>query len=393
MILKQARLHHAWITGSLLVRVALKGLFLFTLLNVAFAALQPLPFLGRLSLYNILLPGRLRLPYGDNPAADYSLTLNNLPAMFASHKISQPKVAGEFRVVVIGDSAVWGWLLENDGTLAGQLSEQWQVASGKWQVAVNHSSLSTHVAVYNLGYPVLSLTKDLLLLEASLQYRPDLIIWPVTLHSFARERQLDHPLLQQNPAAVSDLITRHSLNLDPEDPRFVEPNFWESTIAGQRSAMADLLRLQFYGFSWAATGIDQDIPTAFTPRQSDFEPDVSWLDYNEPTPLTAENLTLDVLAAGIEAAGDVPVLIVNEPIFVSDGRNSDLRYNAFYPRWAYDAYRELLAETAAVAGWSYVDLWDIIPRDEFTDTPVHLTPEGNRQLAERICRTILYSIL
>jgi hypothetical protein len=293
--------------------------------------------------------------------------------MLASHAISRPKatdeIRSEFRVVVIGDSAAWGWLLENDDTLAGQISQQWQ-----------------RVAVYNLGYPVLSLTKDLLLLEASLQYEPDLIIWPVTLHSLARERQLDHPLLQQNPAAVRDLITRHSLNLDPNDPRFADT---ANTIAGQRRALADLLRLQLYGFSWAATGIDQDIPAAFTPRQSDFDPDVSWLDYDEPTPLTAANLTLDVLAAGIEAAGDVPVLIVNEPIFISDGRNSDLRYNAFYPRWAYDAYRELLAETAAAAGWNYVDLWNAIPPAEFTDTPVHLTPEGNRQLAERICRTIL----
>ncbi|MCZ7670394.1 MAG: hypothetical protein M5U34_26160 [Chloroflexi bacterium] len=45
-------------------------------------------------------------------------------------------------------------------------------------------------------------------------------------------------------------------------------------------------------------------------------------------------------------AGDVPVLLINEPMFISSGRNSDLRYNAFYPRWAYDQYREMLGETA-----------------------------------------------
>ncbi len=41
-------------------------------------------------------------------------------------------------------------------------------------------------------------------------------------------------------------------------------------------------------------------------------------------------------------AGDVPVLIINEPMFISDGQNSDLRYNSFYPRWAYDQFHRLL---------------------------------------------------
>jgi hypothetical protein len=80
----------------------------------------------------------------------------------------------------------------------------------------------------------------------------------------------------------------------------------------------------------------------------------------------------------------VPVLIVNEPTFISSGRNSDLRYNAFYPRWAYDAYRQLLANEAEARGWRYLDLWDIIPPEEFTDTPVHLTLEGVRILSDTI---------
>ncbi len=368
--------------------------------NLLFVALRPLPHLGRLSLYNTLLPGRLRLPYGENPAADYNLTLNNLPAMFASHAISRPKAADEFRIVLIGDSAVWGWLLENEQTLAGQFSKQRsggaeeQGSRGTEEQkdkgeSPNLQSPISNLKVYNLGYPVLSLTKDLLLLEQSLAYEPDLIIWPVTLQSFARERQLDHPLLQNNPATVRDLIAHYHLDLDPNDPRFVKPAFWQSTIIGQRRALADLLRLQLYGFSWVATGIDQDIPTDYPPRQSDFDEDVSWLDYEQPITLTADQLTFDVLAAGIAAAGDVPLWVINEPMYISDGRNSDLRYNAFYPRWAYDQYRILLAEMATAEGWNYLDLWDAIPPTEFTDTPVHLTAEGNRQLAVIICGVVL----
>ena len=38
------------------------------LILLLFAAFLPLEGLGRLSLYNWLLPGRQRLPYGENPA-------------------------------------------------------------------------------------------------------------------------------------------------------------------------------------------------------------------------------------------------------------------------------------------------------------------------------------
>ena len=75
-------------------------------------------------------------------------------------------------------------------------------------------------------------------------------------------------------------------------------------------------------------------------------------------------------------------------MFISSGLNSDLRYNSFYPRWAYDQYRQLLQETAVTNNWNYLDLWDSIPPAEFTDTPVHLTPEGALQMATRLSQEI-----
>jgi hypothetical protein len=85
-----------------------------------------------------------------------------------------------------------------------------------------------------------------------------------------------------------------------------------------------------------------------------------------------------------DAPGGVPVLIVNEPMYISSGQNSDLRYNSFYPRWAYDQYRDLLGNKAALDNWHYLDLWDSIAPDEFTDTPVHLTPNGMTQFAQAV---------
>lgn len=359
-------------------RILLKAGLLFVLLNLLFATLLPLDALGRVGVYNWLVPGRPRLPYGENSVESYNLSLFNVPAMLQSHVLSQLKSADEFRVLLIGDSGTWGWFLDNPATLAAQLNA----------LGLTTSDGRT-VEVYNLGYPILSLTKDVMLLDTARAYAPDLVVWPVTLESFPREKQLFSPLVQNNPQRVRPLINRYNLDLDPNDPRFVTPTFLQRTLVGQRRNLADLLRLQLYGFTWGATRIDQAIPAEIPLRQSDFAADESWQSYAEPTELTREALSFDVLEAGFAVAEAVPLLLVNEPMFISSGENSDLRYNSFYPRWAYDQYRALLAETAVANNWPYLDLWDAIPPDEFTDTPVHLTPAGTRQFAGLLADEIL----
>jgi hypothetical protein len=76
-------------------------------------------------------------------------------------------------------------------------------------------------------------------------------------------------------------------------------------------------------------------------------------------------------------------------MFVSHGQNSDIRYNFFYPRWAYDDYRALLSSQAAARGWQYADLWDAVDNDQFTDSPIHMTVGGTGQLAGRLSAPIL----
>lgn len=359
-------------TWGFVVRVVVKAAILFAVLNVAFALLKPLPTLGRLSAYNTLLPGRERLPYGENPAESYNLSLYNLPAMMASHTWAAADER-EFRVLLVGDSSVWGILLRPEDTLAGQINRLDLRADGR------------PVRAYNFGYPTMSLLKDLTLLDAALREepKPDLIIWLLTLESFAARDQLDPALLQNNPDTVRDLITRMDLAQDVNDPRFVEPDFWGETIIGRRRDLADLLRLQLYGVAWALTGVDQAYGD-YTPRSIDLSDDETWRGF-APGALDRDDLAFDVLAAGVARAGDVPVVLVNEPIFISEGANSDVRYNAFYPRWAYDAYRDWLADEADASGWTLLDLWDALPAAEcYTDSPVHLTPECSAALAQEL---------
>jgi hypothetical protein len=106
----ESRQQNTWLTVT---RVLIITAVLFVACNVIFAALNPIEALGRVSLYNGLLPGRERLPYGEDSAKSYNLSTYNIPAMFASHVIARPKASDEFRVIIIGDSGTWGWLLDN----------------------------------------------------------------------------------------------------------------------------------------------------------------------------------------------------------------------------------------------------------------------------------------
>ena len=94
-------------------------------------------------------------------------------------------------------------------------------------------------------------------------------------------------------------------------------------------------------------------------------------------------LAFDVLADGMSAAS-VRTLLVNEPILISTGRNSDIRYNFFYPRWAYDEYRQMLSDRSTAYKWIYLDLWDLVPAQEFTNSAIHLTPKGEAVLTNKI---------
>ena len=111
----------------------------------------------------------------------------------------------EFRVLLIGDS----------GT--GLVPRKQRYAGGAVKCPRFNDCIRSTWVVYNLGYPVMSLTKDLMLLEEALKYEPDLILWPVTLESFPREKQLFAPLVQQNPERIRPLIQTYTLNLDPND--------------------------------------------------------------------------------------------------------------------------------------------------------------------------------
>lgn len=353
--------------------VFLKALLLFLGFNVVLVLIPPSVGKEQPSVYNFLVPGRERFPFGENAREAYNFSLYDVDAMFAAHQISGGLPEEKLNVFLFGDSSVWGTLLTNEETLTAQLN------------MLNLTCGEKPVRFYNLGYPTISLTKDLMMMEQAKSYQPDLVLWLTTLEAMPLDKQLASPLAENNPQRIEQLRQRYSLDLTP--PR--EPTWWERTLFGRRRAAADWIRLQLYGFMWGATGVDQIYPD-YTPAAWDLEADLAYYDLIDP--LHRDMLFLGAFPAAQQIWQDTPLLVVNEPIMVSEGENSDVRYNFFYPRWAYDQYREILTNEMDTLNQPFIDSWDWVPAQEFTNSAIHLTPAGEQILAEGLVPAVLEQI-
>jgi hypothetical protein len=143
-----------------------------------------------------------------------------------------------------------------------------------------------------------------------------------------------------------------------------------------------------YGAIWDSTGIDYRAGAPSTESTVVNKPATSQTSRQPTLPAIAPNvLTFDVLKAGQRMLSDVPMLVVNEPIPISE--NPTLRYNSEYPRQSYDQYRRNLQSFSASAGIHYLDYYDQIPASEFPAGNLHLTARAEKELAKLLTSEIL----
>jgi hypothetical protein len=357
-------------------RVIGKTCLVLLIINFAFPLLSFLHF-PSVSLYNHLYPGRQRLPFGENPSLSYNLTLNDIDAMLASHVVANSDPGAGYSIFVIGDSSIWGTLLENRDTVPAQLQNA--VNAGK--------QTNAPVRVYNLGYPTSSVLKDLVLLDEAMQYQPDMVIWFVTLNSLIKNSYQEAPIVLNNPEKTNAVIERYGLDTE----LLPERTYWEKTFLEQRRDIYDRIRLQVLGSMWAATRIDQYIPEEYTPAARDLEADDSY-QYLEGHTLSENDLDLSVITSFIAQNPSVRVIVVNEPILISSGANSDLRYDLYYPRWTYDTYRALISAKFEEIEIQYIDLWDVVPETLFTNSAIHYDAQGVDIVTEKLYSFIMKDI-
>jgi hypothetical protein len=346
------------------LRLLVKVACLFIVANLVFAAWNP-P-VGRISVYNVIFPGRARFPFGEG-VVDTNITVDDLDAMFAAHVISAPKQKDEFRVVILGDSSIWGTLLYANQTLAAQLNQIQFACPGKT------------LRFYNLGYPHPSVLQDLFILQKALQYQPDMVIWAIAPNSL-RPKGLN-VFLAENVRPVSALVKEYRLKYPGQNLTPPPQTLFDHTLVGQRNQLARLVLLQTLAAPWAGTGLDIAPDVPYQKLSADVGSSLAFGKLTHPANIRPL-LLLNYLKTGVQMSAGVPVLFVNQPMFIAIGKNSDKRYNALIPRWAYDQYRQIISKQMQANGWAYVDLWNIAPPQEFTDYELHLSPRGEQLMAQ-----------
>ena len=363
----------AKITWWVIARIVLKAALFFILINVMWALLDPLPALSRASIHRFIAP-RERLPFNRTTSSEtYNVAIFDLDATLASHAISRPKSPDEFRVVLVGDSSVWGAGLAADETLAAQISQL---------------ELETHderrVVAYNLGFPGTSITKDMLIVSRMPVYEPDLIVWLITPRSLFLDIQFDSPIVSNHPDEVEQMIVKYRLPLDAANLPKDNDSLTSRTILGQRRSIANVIRLNIYGVMWAATKIDE-----VDPRESETESneDIEGGGAQSAIVTGTEVDTLRMISAGIRATGDVPIMVVNEPIAI----NPNIRSGEEIPQWAVDyfVWEKQIVDRATIENWDYVDLSGALPNNVFQRGRVHRLAEGEHLLARIISPLIL----
>ena len=368
------------------LRIFLKGIGIFVFINILFALLNP-P-VGRISFYNRFLPGFVRFPEIDFMAeqvggleAVEDISVSNIDALFASHVISaQRKPADEYRVILLGDSSVWGALLKPAQTVSGRINAaQLKTCTGQ------------RVVTYNLGHLPNAVTKDLVIMTEAMKYQPDLIVWFISLYAFHPDRQCNF-IVTDNADRVHELMRAYDFHFDAGCLALHEhrQTLWSKTLIGQRRELKTLLLLQLYGVMAQVWGADDprtlstgDLTVRNPPKQS-----LVFQGYEPPLDLRGV-LQLDVLRVSHELAGETPLVYVNEPIYINPAKDGDVRYNWLYPHWAYDQYRDILFEQSTREGWIYLDLWNLVPPEEFSDSVFHRSSEGEVRVAEKLVPFIL----
>jgi hypothetical protein len=353
------------------LRVLGKALILFILINILYGLIDSSP--GKVSAYNLLTPGRVRFPFGsvNDP---YVVMVDDLDVMAASHVISLPRKAGEYRVVLIGDSSVWG----EKSAAVDTISEQWNAQ----HIQCNGRELK----FYNLGYPHPSVVKDVIILDKAMEYEPDLVIWFITLNTLIPKKL--SPFIAANSDRAARVLAEYDLSFSREEELALhQPSFYDKTLIGRRSDLARAVKLQALGLLWMASGQDKRTSAKIPALSQDVDADARYRGI-EPGKNLRNKLLFNVMTAGQDIAGSTPILIVNEPIFIVSGQNSDIRYNDVYPRWAFDQYRAEMAREARQLQWNYLDLWNAVPAMYFSDTSLHVSAEGERLLIQKINPTL-----
>jgi len=301
-----------------------------------------------------------------------------LELLLRQHELCWRRRQPEVRVVLAGNSAVHGFPLPGEQSVAARLNAH-----------LDATDLPAHV--FNLGFVSTYQLKDAVIINESLRYEPDIIIYPTTLAEFIHLAPMPSfgivdEFFRANDAAMQALAQQHPGGLT------VPLQAYETMLSEPRIRYAGGFRLRQVG-EYARAAIRAQaravrrhfFPAYETPsaptsgRQSSYacadterelrDSFAGWQDWN-------------ILAylQQVHAATGIDVVIVNWPVAHEPVGDC---YNVRYTTRILQEYNDWLAAQARQRGMTYVDLHDVLPADDFLDS-LHVSAEGQRAIADRL---------
>jgi hypothetical protein len=198
----------------------------------------------------------------------------------------------------------------------------------------------------------------------------------------------DVPFVVDNPLTVQELMDNYGLPHNTSKLASTDAPFLRDTIVGQRHDLNMLLNMQASSLLIQILGMDDPrirgdhgVHYRDTPKGTE-----DFFGIFPPADLR-ERLAFEALPVATTITGG-KIIYVGEPIEISTGVNSTISYNSSFPRWAYDQFREIVAEMGEQNNWVYLDLWNLVPQELFGSSIFHLLPDGEGILAARISQIL-----
>ncbi len=277
-------------------------------------------------------------------------------------------------MLLTGNSAVFGYMLPSDETVAGLLNDRFR-----------RTAVSAHV--FNLAFFTTYQVKDAVIIHQALAYAPDVIIHAVTLADFAHQAPLPFPvdaeffrqnslevqrLAAERPPGLTQPLEVYELQQLPTSAQLWWMHFGE-VGALVRAEVRELARAARMIMGPAETTSAAGPGTISLAYDCDETKAAAARDFQD-----WEQWNILAYLEHIRAATGVQVVLVNWPMAkqpVSDC------YNVRYPTALVEQYEGRLRQQAERRRLPYVDLGDVIPPEEFRDS-LHLTVNGQHIVAE-----------
>ena len=225
------------------------------------------------------------------------------------------------KIALFGNSSVFGIHVPASQCFAGVLNERWD-------------SRNKPLHMYNLGHVFPYQLKDALILREALEYKPDLIVYGISLSDFLHLAPIPWP------EALAQFFIANDAGID---------RMADKGVAGLDS-LVDIYRER------------ADHRSALGQHWTRLHESGSYLR----------------LAARHEVI-DLGVSIQHDP--------SGDCYNRRYPNQARNAFGRWVREEANSRGLEFWDLQNLLAKSQFEDS-IHLTESGHRRIAEELARRI-----